>query len=74
MLCSMGKKVGQILFNIYLCIVGLWILFALSFDIYCLYLEVSGQDDKLLEISNEFTQRFDGRYKNNPKNIWYNTK
>ena len=74
MLCSMGKKVGQILFTIYLCIVGLWILFALSFDIYCVYLEVSGQDDKLLEISNDFTERFDGNYKNNPKNIWYNTK
>jgi hypothetical protein len=70
----MGKKIGQIFFIIYLCIVGLWIMFALSFDIYCVYLEVSGQDDKLLEISNNFTERFDGRYKNNPKNIWYNTK
>jgi hypothetical protein len=46
----------------------------LSFDIYCLYLEFSGQHDKLSEMSINFTERFDGRYKNNPKNIWYSTK
>lgn len=57
----------------------LWILYvfivfvmsALATQIYFIYLETTGQDDKIREIVNHLTVTFDGRYKNHPQNVNY---
>lgn len=55
----------------FLTLFGLWLIFALSLMSYALYLEFSGDEEKLREMSNEFSWKFDGRFKNSPGNIWY---
>ena len=51
--------------------VGAWLIFALSFMFYCLFLEFTGGQEKLQQMSNEFSWKFDGTFKNHPGNIWY---
>lgn len=65
------NKAKSILVGTTLAFTGIWIVFALSFQTYAIYLTVSGQDDKLTQISNEITWKIDGNFKNNPENIWY---
>jgi hypothetical protein len=50
--------------------VGLWLIFALSFDIFMITVHFT---DENLErkISNEISWKIDGTFKNNPDNIWY---
>jgi len=55
----------------FLSLFGLWILFALSLMFYSLYLEFTGNDPALQDMSNEFSWKFDGTFKNSPGNIWY---
>ena len=57
----------------------LWVLYifvaftmsALATQVYFVYLEATGQDDKIREIINHLTVTFDGRWKNDPQNINY---
>jgi len=55
----------------FLTLVGAWLIFALGLMFYSLYLEFSGNDEKLQQMSNEFSWKFDGTFKNSPGNIWY---
>ena len=55
----------------FLSLFGLWLLFALSLMFYSLYLEFTGNDQALQQMSNEFSWKFDGTFKNSPDNIWY---
>jgi len=66
-----SQRFLNLLVRLFLALVGLWIAFALIFDGYMIYLHVSGQEEKTLAISNWFTWTFDGRFKNDPGNIWY---
>jgi hypothetical protein len=65
------KKIGEKLFAGYLCFVGIWIVFALCFQLFFVYLMASGQDDRASRYSNEISWKIDGTFKNNPDNIWY---
>jgi hypothetical protein len=65
------KLVGEKLFQAYLIFVMTWIVFALGFQSYFMYLHFSGQDEVATKISNEITWKIDGRFKNNPDNVWY---
>ena len=65
------KKIGEKLFAGYLYFVGLWIVFALCFQLFFVYLMLSGQDERASKYSNEITWKIDGRFKDNPDNIWY---
>ncbi len=65
------KKIGEKLFAGYLYFVGLWIVFALCFQLFFVYLMISGQDERASRYSNEITWKIDGRFKDNPDNIWY---
>jgi hypothetical protein len=51
---------------------GLWLVFALSFMGYSLFLEFSGNQKALQNMSNEISWKFDGTFKNSSGNIWYN--
>ena len=65
------NKAKSILFGTTLAFTGIWIVFALSFQIFLIYLTASGQDKRITDISNKITWRIDGNFKNNPENIWY---
>jgi len=65
------KKAKEILFGITLGLSGLWIVFALCFQMYAVFLTVTDQEEKMTRISNEISWRIDGTFKNNPDNIWY---
>lgn len=65
------KKIGDVLFKSYLILVLAWVFFAFSFQVFFVYLELSGQEELAKHYSDEITIRIDGNFKNNPKNIWY---
>ena len=52
----------------------IWVVFALIFQLFFVYLHFSGQEDLARDISNEITWKIDGRFKNDPNNIWYNAE
>ena len=64
--------IGDYLAQGFLILVGIWIAFALCFQLFFVYLHFSGHDDLGTRISNEIMWRIDGTFKNNPDNIWYN--
>ena len=59
---SLLKKFFEKLAMAYLILVLCWVFVALSFDIYMLYLEFSGQEQKLRSITNELYRRIDYSY------------
>lgn len=60
------------IFFIFLSLVGLFIGLAFLTQVLFIVLEFSGHTDILTKISNELIWRFDGTFKNDPKNIFYN--
>lgn len=68
------EKTKNILINTFVVMTGAWILFALCFQLYGVYLVASNQDDEMSRLANEITHRIDGRFSNSPENIWYEKK
>ena len=56
---------------VFLSLVGVWIVFALCFQLFFVYLEFSGKHELQRNIVNWIEWRIDGTFKNNPENIWY---
>lgn len=55
----------------FLGLVGIWIIFALCFQLFFVYLHFSGKEDVATNVSNWIMWRIDGTFKNSPENIWY---
>ena len=68
------SNIGDYLFKAFLSLVGFWILFALCFQLFFVYLHFSGKEELASKIANEITWRIDGTFKNDPNNIWYNAE
>lgn len=68
------EKIKNVVISTMLGFTMLWIPFALVFQVYCVVLQFSGNEDELRRISNELTVRLDGNFANNPKNQFYNGK
>jgi len=64
-------KARDYFFYSFLMLVGAWLIFALGLMFYSVYLEFSGNQEKLQQMSNEFNWKFDGTFKNSPGNISY---
>ena len=64
---SLGNKLAQAFFVL----VGVWIVFALCFQLFFVYLEFSGKHELQRNVVNWIEWRIDGTFKNNPENIWY---
>jgi hypothetical protein len=47
------------------------VFFALGIQVFFVYLQVSGQEERMLQYSNEFAWKFDGGFKSHPGNIMY---
>jgi hypothetical protein len=57
--------------GLYFVLASAWIVAALSTQLFFIYLEVSGQNERAMNISNRVSWKIDGTFKNNPENIWY---
>jgi hypothetical protein len=68
------KKIGEKFFLIYLYFALTWVVVALGIQTFFVYLHFSGQEERASKISNEITWKIDGRFKDNPDNIWYEPK
>ena len=55
----------------FISLVGVWIMFALCFQLFFVYLEFSGKHELQRNIVNWIEWRIDGTFKNDPVNIWY---
>ena len=56
---------------VFLSLVGAFIICALLFQVTMIGLEVAGKTETTQAIGNWFSWKFDGIFKNNPGNIWY---
>lgn len=65
------KKIGEKLFAAYAYLVCFWIVSALCFQLFFVYLIATGQEDRAGRYSNEISWKIDGQFKDNPDNIWY---
>lgn len=61
----------ELALGVYLRLCMIWICFALGIQVFFLYLQFSGQEERSLEYANQFTWKFDGNFKNHPENIMY---
>jgi len=52
-------------------LVLIWTMAALSFQVFMVYLELSGKDQTIKQVTDWFTVKFDGRWSDNPASIWY---
>ena len=68
---SLTINLGDKLFTVFLSLVGVWIAFALCFQLFFVYLQISGKDELQRNIVNWIEWRIDGTFKNSPENIWY---
>jgi hypothetical protein len=66
-----SNKVGDFIAKLFLGLVCLWVMFALSFQVYMVYLEFSGKTETTRAIVDWFNVTFDGRWANDPRSIWY---
>jgi hypothetical protein len=55
----------------FLSLFGAWLIFALGLMFYSIYLEITDNQPALQDMSNQFSWKFDGTFKNSPGNIWY---
>jgi len=65
-------NVGDLLTKGLIYLVSFWICVALITQGYFIYLNVSGNTDKAKELRDSFQSKFDGNYKSDPNNIFYN--
>ena len=65
------QRILDLIGKIFIGFVALWISCAFLFEVYMIYLHFSGQEEKTTAIANWFSWKFDGTFKNDPGNIWY---
>jgi hypothetical protein len=56
---------------VFLSLVGIWIVFALLFQLTMVGIHFAGKTELETDIANWFSWHFDGRFKNSPENILY---
>jgi hypothetical protein len=73
------KSMKQFIINLrekaflaFLSLAGIWIVGALLFQLTFIFLEFGGYSEVATRIGNELMWKFDGTFKNDPNNIWYN--
>ena len=68
---TLSISLGNKLTHLFFLLVGVWIVLALSFQLFFVYLEFSGKHELQRNVVNWIEWRIDGTFKNNPENIWY---
>lgn len=65
------QKILDLIAKIFISLVGVWIIFALCFQVYMIYLEFAGKTETTKAIVDWFNVTFDGRWADDPRNIFY---
>lgn len=68
---ALSENLTNYLLKILLGTFLVFVISALITQLYFVYLEFSGQESVIQEITNKLTVKFDGRWSDNPDNIWY---
>jgi hypothetical protein len=68
---SLTINIGDKFVTILTSLVVFWIAFALCFQLFFVYLEISGKQETARNVTNWIMWRIDGTFKNSPENIWY---
>lgn len=71
---SLAISLREKIFFAFLALVGIFIGLAFLFQVFFVYLELSGNGEKAAQIAKEIQWRIDGTWKNSPGNIWYNAE
>ena len=71
---SLRRNLHSYALNALLTVVSAWIFFALSFQLFFVYLEFSGKHEMARNVTNWISWRIDGTFKNDPVNIWYDAE
>ena len=71
---SLSITLGHKLANLFIFFAGFWIIFALCFQLFMVYLEMAGKTETTRNIVNWIEWRIDGTFKNSPENIWYDAE
>lgn len=66
-----SQKLGDLIAKVFVSFVFLWVVSALCFQVYMIYLEFSGKKETMQAIVNWFDVTIDGRWSHDPRNIWY---
>jgi len=74
MAISLWENIKEKIVWFFLALFGVWVIGALSFMLYMGYLELSGNKETMTNIGNQLTWKFDGTFKNDPNNIFYNAE
>jgi hypothetical protein len=74
MAISLWENIKEKIVWFFLALFGIWVIGALSFMLYMGYLELSGNKETMTNIGNQLTWKFDGTFKNDPNNIFYNAE
>jgi hypothetical protein len=74
MAISLWETIKEKIVWFFLALFGIWVIGALSFMLYMLFLEFSGDKETMTNIGNQLTWKFDGTFKNDPNNINYNAE
>ncbi len=69
---NLMARTKSVVVNTFLILTGVWIMFALAFQLYGVFLVATDQEEEMRRISNELSWKIDGTFSNNPENIWYN--
>ena len=71
---TLSISLGNKLAIAFIYLAGLWIVFALCFQLFFVYLQFSGKEELARNVVNWIEWRIDGTFKNSPENIWYNAE
>ena len=74
MAISLWENIKEKIVWFFLALFGVWVIGALSFMLYMLFLEFRGDKETMTNIGNQLTWKFDGTFKNDPNNIFYNAE
>ena len=69
---ALASTIRETLPIIIVSIFGLSILCGLLFQLFFVYLQATGQDERIRNYVNAIEWKIDGTFKNDPNNIWYN--
>ena len=66
------EKIKNILFSGFVRLVFAWVVLAFCFETFMIFTHFTNEERER-QIANEFAWKFDGRFKDLPENIWYET-
>jgi hypothetical protein len=69
---TISRNLGEYIVYAFLSLAILFVVCALIAQLFFIFLEFSGRSETAAQIAREFSWKFDGTFKNDPNNIFYN--